>query len=523
MNKKPIWKKVVAVGVGGLLLGCLGGCTLTGMSTAEVEKEKIDYLAEWKQSQEGLTWQDSDNTEDNPDVDNIKQLSFDEGVSSVDITEDNEQAISDAIAEKIANGELEIVLPEGEAFTEDGLDFGTTYVFTLTDKDLERLDDSDIEFDDEDYKTWEEIRISTEVEFDNPKFEGVSGLSFEKGDLEYRRYVKSTLDLDDISTEDSLKLNFLNKEIEITDWDEDEATVCEGVVYFLKAGEDAPSGVGKLVFVEKIGENSVKVVVDGEEEYISEGDKEEVNGVEVWVKSIYYEENPELREVEIEIAKDIVTTIKDGEPAEMLGYDDDNDKWLYTVGEKDGNPYIGIKNNDKWTFHKDDDDHNSILFEGNSLELPLGTISYDLEDDYEYYDLSMMPETLDLGEGDVDGIMFRGLFMTDDEEYSKIFCDGSDLYYKEDGDWHTAETVEIDDTELELFAIEGYCGIGEGLVYTNTDFEAVYVNEEDESETDHTLLLENGVKVLDVEDNFENEEINLEIPEETVKGELKVI
>lgn len=488
--------KVLKIGaVGALLLGATAGC----MHTDATVKQNYDQgVIDGKAS-----------------ID-IK-AEFDKGAASVviptvDITSDNKQAIEDAIKAKIDVGELQMPVPEFVGFSEDSLEFGSDVAFVIKHNDLNRLWKGDISYDGDDYTTEEILTIKPNIVYEDEQ-EGVSAVELEDGDMAYTYHF---IDMPTIQEDKSLDINFNGKDISITKWDVDKVTVKTGVDMTMNVGNFYTTEEGKLVTIKAIGENAIQVIVDGKTEVISVGDTEEVNNVEIFVEEIFYDDVKADRSVYLTFGKDITSTIEDGQPAELFGYDEDNDKLLYSVTE-DG---IGLVFNDNYNYYKTDEDHLSVLYEGQKLATMIGNVGYALDEAYDYFTVKFYENNID----ETEGIMINAEMEYNGDNYGKAFCNIADgtISLKVDGDWIPVTGVTLRDTDIAVttkkIGDDWFCKVGD----VSTDLETVKLGDADISVKDHTVLAKGGTKVLDVKDNLENKEVVAKIAEETVKGTVTI-
>ena len=186
------------------------------------------------------------------------------------------------------------------------------------------------------------------------------------------RYVFDENVEDNISTDHEFKINYLGKEIRISDTtaSTNAITITTGTQASVGQDSTLDAGNGHTIHVGTIFETKVEVWVDSESpKFLDEGDEETFNigsdTVEVKIDDIGYTDDVESRTALITYGEDISTTVKDGDPVQVeMGELDVDDKasdavwnWdiLVTTDEYFNNSdYIGIEYNQKISKYDDD-------------------------------------------------------------------------------------------------------------------------------------------------------------------------
>jgi hypothetical protein len=255
---------------------------------------------------------------------------------------------------------------------------------TLDDGDIEELWDEAIDFRGESIETHEEIVIPTTGNGDAVYLvtSGVAGeeeLSLDPAlytngantSWGYR-YVFDEDMTENISTDHEFKIEFLGKEIRISDTTESTNTVVitTGTQASTKQDSTIDSGNGHTIHIGTIFETKVEVWVDDlSPKFLDEGDEETFNigsdQVEVKVDDIGYTDDVESRTALVTYGEDISTSVKHGDAVQKeLGEEDVDDKssdavwnWDIAVSRDEifnNTNYVGIEYNQKVSKHDDD-------------------------------------------------------------------------------------------------------------------------------------------------------------------------
>jgi hypothetical protein len=343
--------------------------------------------------------------------------------------------------------------------------------FTLDDGDVDSLWDDGVDFRGSNYETHEQIMVSS----DSVAWITTSGLTAEEelgsnpalytngGNTSWGyRYVFDETMTSNISTDHEFKLDFLGKELRISD-----VAVTGNHVTFT-TGTQASVGQSESLSVDEhtinigtIFSTKVEVSVDGESpKFLDEGDEETFNigsdQVEIKIDDIGYAEDVESRTVLITYGEDISTTVGTGDAVQTeLGMPDVDDKsgdavwnWDIDVTTNDiftNTDYIGIEWNQKVNKHNDDP---LPLGAGENFATPYGyaTLDFDVVDQdyveytFEFESTKTINSSIDedvliitaVGRsGENDGLDIAGT----DTDQVLVNASGYVYYYDGDGDW----------------------------------------------------------------------------------------
>ncbi len=224
------------------------------------------------------------------------------------------------------------------------------------------------------YSIEEEIRFAsgfgpqTTLSFDkNDKFGDDIFIPVARGDVSYYLTFKDDLKEDNRITgataSDSIVIPFLGQDLEIISASNNALTVIAPTKYRVKAGQTIHIN-GDTVTLIQTQQGSATVEVNGQREVITNNNEERVNGIEVLVTDISFDEGLEYDEATLIIGTDASTTVSDGEA--YFDQDSDDPLWTWVLeGLNSANPTIGV------TFAQSlDSPDEGPIYEGSALCLP---------------------------------------------------------------------------------------------------------------------------------------------------------
>lgn len=399
--------------------------------------------------------------------------------------------------------------------------------------DLSFLNKDEIEFNDDDYDFREYIELDglkVGIAYsDDVDFEDQSYLLFnQKKAVKYVYKFEDAVDYTDISEDEPLEINFLGNNIEIVEMDADEFTYKIAEEHDMLVGESVVFD-GHNVTLVGVSENSddVLVDVDGVMQAIDKGESEEFDGFEVFNKKAFAGKN--IQSAKLEFGADVLQTIEDGDE-----YIKDNEDFVWDF-EVDGD---NLKSLSVVYDVKANDIDEDVLAVGDALNfVDYFDVVYDLEEKYDYVTYSIsFDEVTDADipvmafETDNDDIRVGG------EKLSEAYFDGVNSYYKDGSDWVvSAEVIKLenDDMFLDVGYDGNYVTFGDFFLAT-ADFVSLGVAEEAEEgdvifdakslgKVDESIMLPAGLIIESVEDNAEEDEVVIQLPNEEVKGVIRVI
>jgi len=407
-------------------------------------------------------------------------------------------------------------------------------ILELNQNDLSFLQMGEVEFDGDDYDYQEviyldnmEIGVSStgDREFDiNPYL-----LTTESGSVVYAYEFDDDLTFADISEDEPLEIEFLGSKFNIVEVTEDSFTYKVAQEAFLKEGENITVD-GKVVLLKFVVDGKIFIEVDGVGRTIQEEDTEIFGDIQVRAKEVLYRGYGEGM-AEIEVGKDVLQTVDDGDE---YNEDSENSEDFVWTMEIDGDNLrsVGLS----YEVKADDVDEKVISVGENIDFLGYFDVIFSLEKEYEYTDYEFSFD--DITDDDVPVVKVtssedKGI-KVDGKRMDKVYLDAdNEVWYKDDGDWvETNEELVLINRDTEFVVSydvgEGQLSIGEDIILT-TDLVSLGV--EGEAETDdvyvygvpvgkdeENLLLEDGVVVESVENNADNDELKISLPDEEVQG-----
>ncbi len=494
-------KKILAIGgaialVGATLTGCSTGITQDNLDTAVAEAKDAAYG-------DGVI----------------------AGVESVDITSDNAAVVSAVTAEDeaeidrlnqvIADAEAVQVIVDAETAAEgyvlDDLEIGTEFNHTLSDREVDKLFDNELDFDGDDYEAEEivylkgTVRANVEEDYHEDTYMHVKENAFT-----YNLVIENSLNTSLITADDSLEFNFLGEDVEVIDWSVYEVTFTKGVRLNPVQGETIEVE-GKNFTVKTISSDDngpwVYIMGETESDKIYEGKTEEIDGVEFKAVAVLDNEVGEINpdEVILEVGKEVLIQVEDEEE-----YAKDS-IWSYSITANS----IGIVLNED---HIDiNDDFNALAME-EELCMPNDYIcvTYDglVEEDVESYEFD-----IDF-KGDVEYVRAKGDFRLGINDYDKLYINNTGIYEYDREMLIVGTTVELDDTDLMLVLDNGTLTIDDiqfNLALNTASVAGVDITNEDE---DYRTVY--GAVVINPEDNLEDNELRIDIPEEKLEAEVTI-
>jgi len=239
-----------------------------------------------------------------------------------------------------------------------GTDVAGTMGYTFDDADVEGLQDKKLDFADDEWDIHEEIWINDDlhvvVSGEGSTYEefgdNVALITEDDGAIGYRYYFDDWIDPNDVSTSEILRVDFLGVELEITDVGSDNQSITVRLGEEVALGEaDTMTVSGKTLVVGTIGSTKVQITVGTETKFFAEGDTKKVGGLEVYVDSILYTDDPASRRVFLRAGTETGETYGDGESMTLFGEPEDEDDatWVWDIdfNPGSGDQYIGAIHN----------------------------------------------------------------------------------------------------------------------------------------------------------------------------------
>ncbi len=454
---------------------------------------------------------------------------------------------------------------------------------TFDDGDLEGFADSDVELEDTDYDYHEEVVIgaagldiltSVETTYADDDDYGLDAwMELYDDGLTYRIVFDDEIPAADFGTatdNQELEIDFLGKSIVIADVTagSDEITVESSAEFFMQEG-DKVTVEGHEIELKRVGTTSALVSVDGQTLAITDGESEEfdeADDFEVEVDNLFYIENADDNSATLKLGTAISKTYGHGDALEIFDGEDDADEatWKWHIVEDGANlEEIGVTLNIDHERNNDDDDpeKRAGLMFGEELSFPNNYAAVSFagwkESEMANYDtLSFEFDIVDL-DVNVDRPVLEitssaddPFVMDDAADASVVWLDLNGNFWYEDGDDEVdsgaatmdlvfdADTIAFsygagDDTinitfpggdviNLSTDAAFTYFGDDEGdadvsdFLYTDANGGTIAATD------DEDYLTSYGVKISDIESQFDDDEFTLEIPHDGLVAELVV-
>ena len=412
------------------------------------------------------------------------------------------QAILTAIEQEKVTAEAKA---ENE-YLKDELKLGEVVTITVSDRDLNNLYDGEVRFDGSNYDAEEVLElVNAEVAINQNDFADNVYLVLEEGAIVYSYVIEDSLDTSEIDTDDSLVFNFLGEEVEITSWDGDEVNIFKGEYNFMK--ETTTISVGTdLIALEIVNDDYVyvKVASNGKSfsSKIYEGETEEIGGYEIWAKEVLDNEEGEDWATLV-VGEDVSYEVEDGDE-----YEEDS-IWDWKITDNT----IGLVLNED--FDELDEDFNA-LSAGDSICLPnnYACVRFDgvSEEDEEDYIFEL--------DNDYD-VEASGNFLSGINDYDRVYIDATGIY-DEDDELIDVSEILLDNTDLTLYVdASGTVTIGD--VEFNFALTELTVDGKDLSDNEDDYLSTYGTVIKDPEDNLEDNEVRLTVPEEALEASIAFV
>ena len=394
--------------------------------------------------------------------------------------------ISEAIAEVTAG-----YVGTFSAFEKSELSLDFKGRILIDDNDFDKLVDSEVEFDDEDIEYASFMTLYGAFASNEKDFEGETMYMLDRESVAYDiRFDTNMKNLD--WSADTVVVDFLGETFEIANWKDGEITLISDANQFVAKGE-VVAGVTLL----KVGRDSVAVKYKDQVEVIGENDSFESDDIEVKVESIFFADGSEDDGAVLVVASDLERKIKDGDEY------DDSEVFEWFVNNK----AFGIKLAERY------DDFDTALKEGASFSLPNDFASFGFE-------LSTPGMTDVTFEYDKDGFVKIKADFEDFEGDIYAYADGT-FYDKADKEFTSSKRIYLKNSDAFItFDTAGNLRVKDVTIGIGVD--NVFVNDVDMSTKDVNVKSVYGIVVDAPEDDIEDNELSISVPEEAIEITIKV-
>jgi len=405
---------------------------------------------------------------------------------------------------QLASVEEEIVEVEDDIeYLVDELTLASSFEYSIADNKLSKLFDGEIEFDSDDYDAEETFYFSGLIDINSNDYESNVYLVMEEDEMSYTFTFDSTLNTSLITGDETMKFDFLGMEVEISSWDNDEISFTSGTDYMLNHGENTSIN-GKEVEMKIVGEDYVYVCVDGDCEKVNEGTTENIGDLEIYCDFVL-----EGELAKIMVSDDIETTVENGDEYE----EDSIWNWVITSST------LGIVLDDDFK-DLDEDDEYHALGAGDNICLP---------NDYVCLTYKGISEegvetfTFELDEKDGNTyVKAKGSYLFGLSDYDLLYINASG-FYDEDLSLIVNETgsLILDDTELNL-SFDGSDLKVDDVAFA-LNFTTLTSNSVDITGKDDNYRTAYGTIIESPEDNFEDSELSMVVPEEALTASVGIV
>jgi len=288
-------------------------------------------------------------------------------------------------------------------------------------------------------------------------------------------------------------------------------------------------------------DREVLLRTEGEVKKIAEGDVKRIGNSEVYVEEVYYDEDVDSIAY-IRIGEDVIKEFDSGDSFDELG-EDYKDKYEFNI-------VLDEKNNDllkalevSYDVEVDEAEDENLLKLGGVLDFAgFAELKLELEDEYEYvkYKFSF-DEVQDTNVLKVECDGDRCIEVDNEElEVAYLAADNSIFYRDDDNDWvHVTDTplTLVNDemlfdvavnTNSTVISVAGFDLVADdsfeflGTEEGETEQGDAFLDDEGIGEREEDILLSDGIIARNPENNFEDDEFVLEIPNEEVKAVLSL-
>ncbi len=378
----------------------------------------------------------------------------------------------------------------------------------LSDREL-NLFDGEVEFDGEDYDAEEVFSLDgLELLANTNDFEGVPYLTIQESVISYAFNFESSLDVSEIGEEDeTLTFDLLGKEVEISEWDDDEITFTQGEEHFMTEGESITIN-DKTITLLYVLEDSVYVDVDGLSSKISEGKTKFINGIEIKASEVLYTgSSTRESKATLIIGEKVRVIVSDGDE-----YEEDS-IWEWIIDAETNT--IGLVLVEEFT--ELDEDFNALT-KGDKICLPNDYVCvyYNglLNEDAEEYTFDFEIED--------SYVRVKGNFLSGINDYDRVYISSTGIYSDDDFEVEnqiSETTIELGDTDSDLVLEnrDGIFWIVIGDFEVNLDSTETNVGPGDED-----YLTAYGILVENPDDALEDKYFEVSVPEEQLEGSITV-
>lgn len=438
--------------------------------------------------------------------------------------------------------------PQAEVI--DDIKLGSAIVFSIDDSELDKLLDTEIEFDGNDYDVHEEfISLNSVVmAFNGYGYDEEFGANpyvvFANAEsLIYKYVFDDKIELADISNEEPLEIEFLGKPLKIVKAGATELKVEYGIELLLNINKPYLYNDKELSLF-GINNDEAFIGYNGDFKSIDEGQTKSVGGIDVKVIEAFESNIGNVGFVKVVIGSEVEKTLKDDD--EYLEIEEFK-FYIVVSGSKLSELKVvyDVKSDEL-------DDEYAPLAIGDSVVFPNEYLVFEFSEisNVDYVDFEVYFDEFDAEDdlaSDENGIVLeagKAVIEIDNDEFEELYFLNSGIYYKNDeGEFTLASDsealivvndfeykvsfdgnylifkdayndelkIDVDLANLKLGSLEEDAEAGD-VIYAGLNFGTL----------EYDLLLASGVIVSDVENNADNDEVKFKVPSKLVEATIKV-
>lgn len=440
--------------------------------------------------------------------------------------------------------------PVGEVL--DELLIGETVEFVLDDNDLEQLRSGEVRFDGDEYDYEEEIFSTSDLilasnglGYDEEFGDAPRLITVDEGAIGYRVVFEDAIPVDEVSFDETLEVPFLGGMLEIVAIDGNEIDFLVGTSLDLVTGEVVETNGVELELLGVSENEKIQLRVDDTIELLDVDDVEMFGDVEVRVVETFY--NTQGAQFARVVVGSLVDETQDNNDEYIL---DENFMFSYVINNANELEEI------KLVFDVKSDEVDDVIpavVVGDAIVFPNGFFSVTFEevtdvsyfeyvfslDDKDAEDDLVADENVLVVEGETESIVVDG------EEVDEVYftANGDIYFYNDDDEFTLAQdsyvVFENDDYEAEvsygnneLQVLEESNGLlsfafdvtNLRLGMTEEDAEGADVTYEGANygTSEYDVLTADGLVILDVEQNADDDEVVLAVPSDVLEGTVVV-
>ena len=495
-------KKAIAICGSVVLIGSLAWTGITQANYNNTAEDLVNLGNTLEQAQ-------LSNSNLESDITILNEQIADLGIQFTNLNDTStEQKLNDT--KIIADYEAELLALQEEIDTEaekeeeisnnyesDEFGLAETVTEVITENDYDKLLDSEVDFDGDDYNFEDVFSYTITSDINGDDYNENTYLVIEEDGIEYKLVFDDDLDTSLIEEDETLKISFLGKDLEITSWDVDKITMESGEEFLMDVATTIDFE-GKNVELKIVGEDFTYVGVNGDYEKIVEDETEEINGLNIKVDFALEDKMANL----VISDADIETSIESGDEFA------EDSIWEYVITANE----LGIRLVEDFEDIDEDSDYKALGV-GETISLPNDylRLTYNGISNVDYFDIAFSEKN--------GFVKIKGDFVSGLDDYDLIYANSTG-FYDEDYDLISNAEVEVDDTD-SLIKLNGNTLVIDDVVL-NLDFSDAEVNTNSVLNKDDNYRSAYGIIIESPENNLEDKDFKISVPEENTEVTILV-